>query len=438
MADHVTIRLPEFDSTSIEPKLIIRDGLLHTFPWHRRRDYFALRIGQDRVTLQMRGFVGIIPINESLTIEVAPRVPLKNLARLLAVARVAATPLAGVMRSYDPEGQLYSSLVPLYAAGLRQQLEIIADRGFYGEYQRREDTTSFPRGRIDVRDTLTRLRPRNLNHRMAITYYERSRDNALNRCLLYAVLRLHSYLRQVASGLTMEEKRAVQRDLNVCRLRLHGISMDIAEEFLTDPVVTGTAPLPTVRNYYRPALELALAIIGRRALAIERRGSEIYLPSLVIQMSSVFEAYTREVVRNAAIAEEWPYEVLNGNHRPPVGAASTLFDNSGDVQIRVTPDTVLRDAKTGTVPLLIEAKYRVARETPNREDLEQTIAYGLSYRARNVLLLHPQGTFAPAQNPQLLGTLGGMTVYRYLFDLGDPDIEQAELVFTEAIRSLSG
>ena len=332
---------------------------------------------------------------------------------------------------------MYPSLAAVYAAALRQQIEAVTARGLYREYQRHEATTSFPHGRIDVHQTITQLHSRGIKHKMAISYFQRSIDNPVNRCLLYAVWRLNAYVGQVASVLTVNERRRAQRDLNACLLRLRGVQVDWHEGFLTDAVVTGAAALPTLRSYYRPALDLALAIIGRKALAFEKRGSRLELPSLVINMSDVFESYSRAVLARAAEGEGWAYEVLDGNRNPPAGIASTLFDGEDDVAIRITPDTVLRHRATKEVPVLIEVKYRPPKEKPKREDLEQAITYGVAYRARNLVLLQPQGEVAPAQNPHLMGTLSGMRVYRYLFDLGNPDIRGREQAFAAEMHALA-
>ena len=433
---HASFEVPEFTSVTIDPDLILRRGRLDTYSWHKGRDYFALQLSRESATLQARGFVGIIPINDRLTLEVTPRVPLRNLARVLELSGEQATPLIDVMRSYDLEGEMQPSLVAIYAAALRQQVESIVARGFYREYARREETTSFPHGRIDLHRTITQLHARAINHKASITYFQRTIDNPLNQCLLYAVWRLHFYLGQVADIIGAAEQRRARRDLNIARLRLQGVTLDQDESFLADPLVRGAMPLSALRGYYRPALELALTIIGGKALAYEKRGTRLELPSLLINMSSVFESYTRALLQRAAKQDSWEWEVLDGNRKPPTGLASTLFDREEDVEIRITPDTVFRHRESGDVPVLMEVKYRPPKGKPKREDLEQALTYGLAYRARHVVLLQPQGKVAPINNPQRLGTIHGMSVYRYLFDLGSSDVESRERSFVAAMRQL--
>ena len=433
---HVSVEAAEFESVSVDPELLIRNGRLDTYAWHHKRDYFAVQIGAEAVALQARGYVGVIPINDRLTLEVTPRVRLRNLARLLELSGEQATPLADVVRTYDTAGAVHPSLAALYAAALRQQIEGIAARGFYRDYVRREETTSFPHGRIDLHRTTGQLRSRGVKHRIAISHFQRSIDNPLNRCLLYAVWRLYYYLGQVSTVLGTGERRRAQRDLNVCRLRLQGVELDWGESFLSEPLVTGAMPLPSLRGYYRPALELALAIIGHQALAYETQGSRLELPSLVINMSSVFEGYARALLQEAAAVESWDYEVLDGNRKPPTGIASTLFEGEDDVEVRVTPDAVLRDRRNRQTPLIIEVKYRPPKDKPNREDLEQLLTYGLSYNANSLVLLQPQGSVTPAHNPEQIGTIAGMRVYRYIFDLGSDDLPAREQAFVSAIYSL--
>ena len=430
------IRVREFDSVEVSPDEVLTDGRLTIYDWLEGKGYFSLTVGTRATRLYARGHVGLIPINDHLTLEVVPRVPLGSLSRLLEVSRVAPKAIMNVVRMYDREGTMYPSIAVLYAAALRDRIEAIASQGLLKEYERRHELTSFPRGRIDVRRTMSQAARGNTHH-VAVSYFQRSVDNPSNRCLLFAVWRLAQYIDRVASSLPERQVRRARRDLTYSMHQLQGVHLDLNEEFLRDGVVTGMSPLPTLRAYYRGALDLALAIIGRQAVLLERRGSEFRLPSLVVDMSAVFEAYARETLARASEVEAWTERVLNGNKWPPIGGSKRLFDDG--LPIRATPDIVIEARpRPGEIHrLLIEVKYKPASDQPDRNDLNQAITYGASYKAGRVVLLQPKADGSLRNGLEVLGRIGGLLVYRYVLDLGAADLSEDEGKFATTMRELA-
>src|SRR5262245_36034387 len=119
-------RVKEFETIDVDVDDVVRDSKLDVYPSIRDRDYIRLSINSKGTTIQARGHVGLIPVNDRLTLEVIPRTPLGNLSRLLDVSRKAPTALADAIRFYDTEGEMYPSLAGVYAAALRQQIERIS------------------------------------------------------------------------------------------------------------------------------------------------------------------------------------------------------------------------------------------------------------------------------------------------------------------------
>ncbi len=424
--------MKEFETVDVPIGDVIRGGRLDMYPSLVDKGYFTLRVGAAATRIQAGGHIGIIPINERLTLEVVPRVPLANLARLLEVSRQAPTALVGAFRVYETGGQLYPSLTCVYAAGLRSQLDEIVDRGLLKEYERIEEVTSFPRGHIDMNRTIQRASARGIRHKLAVSSFQRTVDNGVNRCLKYAAWRLWQYATQTGDALPQRQRHRVGVDLNASFHQLQGVTLDLTESFLSDPLVTGQQNLPTLRGYYRPALDLALTIIGRKAVVLERRGSTLRLPSLVVDMSTVFEAYIREVLITASRDNHGAVRVLDGNKRSPEGGLGYLFDDG--VGVVATPDVVFRKAAVGHVehPLLLEIKYKPADAKPDRGDLNQAITYAVSYRCPHVVLVQPRAERSTTQSGiHQLGTIRGIQVSQYIYDLAaDLEVEEAKLVGT--------
>jgi len=385
--------------------------------------------------MQAQGFIGLIPVNDRLTLEVVPRVPLANLSRILQVSGAAPIALVHALRVYQTEGAMYPSLASVYARGLRSAVETIVDRGFLKEYERVDEVTSLPRGRIDMKTTMQRLTSRGVRHQVAITRWRRTVDQPVNRCLLYAAWRLSQYADEVSASIPLRHRRQLQLDLNYVANQFQGVRLDLSEHFLTDDLVTGRRKLPSLRSYYLPALDLAVAVIGKQAILLERSGNHLELPSLIVNLSAAFEAYVRRAATSASANSTQDLEVLDGNLGAPAGGRGRLFHSGADVV--ATPDVVYRDRRDGTVPLLLEVKYKPAESELNRDDLNQAISYALAYRSPSIVLVQPRGdtSLLPTGLSQL-GRVASVTVWRYVIDLS-ADLLEGENRMALAFSSLA-
>lgn len=416
-------------------RLLVGDRLNLGEAVEQKGGLFNTRLTSTGLRLQALGYIGVIPINDQLVIEVVPRVPVRNLSRLMEVSGKVPEPLIGVTRRYAQAGTIYPSLVAMYAEALSRALDTVHTHGLLRDYERRETVTSMPHGRILVGQTIQRTAARGEQHRVPISWFQRTVDTPANRCLRYAVWRLAQYNEQFKADLRLSEYRRTARLLNRCMNELQGIELDLRTTFLTDPIVTGRQPLPTLRRYYRPALDLALAIAGGRAVALEEADSGLQMPSLLIKMSDVFEAYLRNVLVRAADTDAWGLRVLDGNKHAPAGAAKRNLLDSG-VAHEATPDIVVAGG-TRRLPehrLLIEVKYKPAKPTVDRDDLNQTLTYGVSYRTPELVIAQPRAGGSAIAGLRPLGTLAGMNVSLYVFDLDAEDLEDEEHRFVQAIR----
>ncbi len=432
------IRIAEFEGVPLDAEDILRDGKLNIYSNLHRKGYLEVRVGAAGVQLVAKGHIGVIPVNERLTLEVVPRVPLGNLSHVLAMSKVAPVALANATRLYETEGDLYPSLAVIYAAALRLVIEEIVNRGLYREYQRVNEVTSFPRGRIEVGKTLQTAFARGNTHKAAVSYFNRSVDNPANRCILHAVWRLSQYLDQVGSELIPRHRQNARLDLNYAWHALQGTQLDLGKGFLNDGLVTGQQQLPALRFYYRPALDLALAIMDRQAIVVEQSGSHLELPSLVVDMSKVFEAYIRESLIRNARERAWLVDILDGNKQPPEGGAGRLFQHQ-EASVPAAPDVVLRSRASGSgaaYPLILEVKYKPAGNAPGRDDLNQAITYGAAYRAPTVVIVQPRGRDWPQPaGLRFLGTIAEMRIFQYVVDLHGA-MEQEEERLGLAIEAL--
>ena len=171
---------------------------------------------------------------------------------------------------------------------------------------------------------------------------------------------------------------------------------------------------------YLRALRLARLIVSGHGIELRGDGEDVSLPSFLVNMETLFEDYIRHVMATRLTG----VEVLNGNTK----GRRPLFDDRGEPE--ATPDVVVR---RGTeYPLIGEVKYKSLEK---RDDRYQVLAYGFSYRARDVVLVLPADS-AEAAGLVSVGEVNGLRVHRYRFDLAATDLDASEEQFAAALRTL--
>lgn len=407
----------------------ILDGdRLRLHPEVQAKGYFNIRLRGSSLELQAGGYVGLIALNDRVVIDVRPRVPVSNLARMLHLSGHVPIALRSLPRMYEAERASIEPLLDIYSDALARGVDVVQQRGLYRAYEQLRSFTSFPHGRVLIHDNVARLLPRGISHEVSTSWFQRSADNPINQCLKYAIWYLAARYARIRPKTT--RARDIQRHLNRAFRVFDGVSLDLRRSFLLDPVVRGVSTLPALRFYYRDPLSLAVAIVREQAIVFDREGHNLRLSSLILNMNDVFEGYLRSVLRTYSQDEHWLGRVLDGNS----AGGKLLFDKRPSVP--ANPDIViaLSGRRAQRVPLLLDAKYKPAPETPGREDLNQVIVYGASYRTPKVVLVYPRGRSSGKPGLRQLGSIGAITVYQYSFDLGARELREEEEAFAHSVR----
>lgn len=395
------------------------------------RNYFDIQLRGSSLLVQARGYVGLIPLNERVALEVVPRVLLGgNLAHVLRVAGFATHTLEEAARVYDHELHTSPSLRDFFTSALIRGLGAIEVHGRMSDYYERTERTTAPRGRILMGARETQMAAAGGSVDVRSSWFERTADTPVNRCLKLAVWLLANEYAH-AGALSSEQRRLVRR-LNVLWTLFADATLDPRLEFLDDSIVAGVRPLPTTRAYYRTALEVALIVVSRSSIVLERHGVDVSLPSLIFDLSKVFERYMRAVLAERIGRRGLAVEDGKGQGRKP------LFDSeSSEEAAPATPDIIVRDHVRGCVPVVLEVKYKPADGAPSRDALNQVITYAASYRAPRAVVVQPWGKNSKHVGLMSLGTMESLEVFQYVMDLASPDLEAEEKAFARAIRGLA-
>lgn len=394
-------------------------------------DYFSVHLGHGTLSLQAGGYVGLIPVNDRVVLRVLPRMPVSNLTKVLAVSEESPLVLA-VLRTYESSDEQWNEhLLDLYSGALIREVTDLRANGLYREYERREETTSYPRGRVLVNDTVRTLRSRGIAHAARTSWFARTSDVPANRCLKYAIWSLATeHARRPATA----DTRRLRAGLNAAYDLLDGVTLDHRRGFLTDPLVQGVAVFPALRAYYRSAVDVAVLAIERHALRVESfRAGGALLPSMVLNLNRVVEAYLRNTLKEYAARNGWAVAVLDGHE-----GSTPLFADRPRGQ-KAEPDIVLR-RRDGSVVLVCEVKNKPLETggTSQRYAIEQAVTYAVAYGLPHVVLLHPASHGVSAgPSLQLIGTVGAIAVHQYRFDFGAEDLTAEGDRFADALEGLA-
>lgn len=414
--------------------LIYRAGRLDIYPEVTGKNYFQIKLDRDKLVFQAGGYVGLIPINDRIAIDVRPRVPIKNLERILRVVDHTPITLHPHTRIYASSEENIPSLLDFFSQSLIDFTAVIEQNGLFREYQQRRDTTSFPRGRILLTDTLQKQVVRGEQHRVTISWYDRTIDNPVNRCLKYAIW----YLAQKYSSQQRRGVREIIASLNRAYALLQGVSLDKTRAFLNDKLVQNPRLLPSIRQYYVQPLYLATTIIRERGVRFSDSGDDVVLASFLINLERIFEDYVREVLSLHIPRRRPRYSVLDGNKSGSQGAEKPLFDpgypEDFAKQNKANPDIVVRytdlDEHTGQNRLVVDTKYKLVPLTPDRDDLNQVLAYALSYRAPYAMIIHPSDRFQTELKS--LGRIDNIRIFLCSIDLS-ASLDETETQLTDAV-----
>jgi 5-methylcytosine-specific restriction enzyme subunit McrC len=312
---------------------------------------------------------------------------------------------------------------------LLDALDRIWESGLLKTYERRQRVGSTPFGRIDPFQTAWRSAKVGLPTAVS-TAFHRTPDFSPNRILRFAFEKL---LGRYIGNKSQSQRRRILR-IRQAVARLDDIGRPTRFELGPEAVTKIIQHLPVHHEGYADALILAQLVISDSGFSIRGNDGMTILPSIIIDMAKVFEAYVRRVLVDH-FSGDATIGVKDGNNAPPSGAKTVLFDpiEPGVKNVPVTPDIVIE--VNGVPRVIIDAKYKTAPKQPERDDVNQVVLYGARYGTERIMLLHA-GRAANEPSVSLLGRVGPYQVYNARADLNAAIIEDEEKQLAAAIGAL--
>ncbi len=418
----------EHETVALPAELVRDDGSLDVYEDVLNK--FRPTYHKNRPSIQCSGWVGYIPLNDSYALEVSTRVPVGNLERLVGMAAgYSPAVLRKYTRFFSATEDRPEALVDVLADQLLGAFDIIWAGGLLRNYDRVVNSGSTPSGRIMPFETDWLSAKKGRPTAVSVAY-RRTPDFGPNRLLRFAFEKLLArFLGQSDPG-----QRARTQRLRKALARLDGVGRATSSELTTQAIAQYVSRLPYHHEAYADALLVAHLVVYDLGLSIRQAGGVANLPSILIDMALVFEAYMRRVLAEG-LADDPSLEVKDGNKSGDGGAKRALYDPLavGKDNPPVTPDIVVERA--GQPVLVIDTKYKPAPKIPERGDVNQVIVYGVRYATDRIMLLHA-GRPTGRGHAEHCGDIGGFKVYNGMIDLDAVSIEEEERMFVSAVRAV--
>lgn len=400
---------------------LVVKGKLEIYPEVENKGYFAVRFGGRTLILTAGRYIGLIPVNPRVTVHVSPKLPVSNLLRIIEISRRQIGSLGLIERTYDTEPVSSVSIIEFLARNLLLSLRELETHGLHKIYVSHTENSSSPRGRIDFRRTALLNFSRGIRHKVYHSYYEQTADNAYNRLLKYALWFITQRLLRVPN-----RNRALLHDLNSALAWFDSISLHrpapLIQQIEND---LRRKRVPPNRLYYERPLRIALTILSGKGVSLIGHGDEVELSSYIIDFEKLFEDYLREALRIRVPELVSGASVRSGGTEPK----QPLFEDTS--WSTAEPDIIV-DAPSDK-KVVAEVKYR---DRVEREDINQAITYGCSFRVKNAVLVLQSPIGKPSELKRL-GETNGVNVYTYAFDLANTDLETEEKSFAEVMIGLA-
>ena len=414
MNDHAIIECEEFGTLGIGVNRLMVDGEVVLDPRIIDRGYLNVSLVKGQVSFRADRYVGLIPVNDWISIRIRPRATITNIAHMIAKSGVAPSAIPDFSRGYMPKFEVYENAEKVYYSPLIGGVERILEAGMIKSYVEVVNPPVW-RGRLLVSNTIKRHRARNVRHRGEFDYRTLSYGGVENIALKHSLKIVRAWLAE------NDRKNAAIARADIVLERMAAIpeyNSDIGG--LAQELGRSAGRLPPQYSYYRDPLWTAYLLLQSKLPDMSADGF-VTLDSMIVDLSKVFEAYVRNVLIEGAEAHGW--RIADGNLKPfPFFADDNTYN--------VHPDIVV--LKDGRPVALVDAKYKPdVKEGDRYEVLSFMDAVGVQRGG----FVCPQRDGAESK---FMGrTSSGREISLIRFDLSAPDIEKEAARFVDNVRRLA-
>jgi len=377
--------------------------------------------GQGDIVLKIGGVVGRLPINSNMAIDISPKFPMGNLARLMSLSDDYLSKRMDIWRSYEVT-KSDGYLPELLLKNLAEYLKRAHIEGTHREYVKQSVEGSL-RPRINFTKSSQRFWAKGQMTKAVSDQFQFTRNNLVNQILSEACKTSISLSRDIP-GLHSETKTFVQFLAGMPKFK------QISHAALIDRHQEAISTVPSFKPSLAKAIEISIEILKRSGVSYLVGKQGIELPSYLINLETAFESYCRNILSKGLRAADSKIIVGDGNRKPWI---KKLFNGEGANEAK--PDLVITYGEDRSPTVIGDVKYKRDIKV---EDRYQIIAHALSYNVDTAFLCCPAGHNQEAGLVKT-GEIGNeaslISLYEYRFDL-QSSLEAEEKAFVSAVFSL--
>lgn len=397
-------------------EIVHEGGKLNILP--NVKNYFSIdyKPKNDKLSLVAGGFIGLIPINNELAIQIKPKFSISNLTRIVAIAEDNFNTLSFFSKNYQENENFSPVVFEFMAECLVNELQTLESEGLLKDYIWKKEDSHKIRGRINVNDSIKSLWSHGHFNKASISYFDYTPDNPFNRLIKYTLKFCIEELNLINSSKHNLRQSLIEYysifDAVLLDQYLHCFD-DVFSAIESDKVTA-------LRKYYINICETCRLIVNRTGVSFDEDGDDLELSSFTLDMASIFEKYLLNSIRvNREIFPENTV-ILDGNKEGRKKFYNQPSTGKGDAK----PDIILKSGSN--TKIIADAKYKTKSKDTDRY---QVISHALSYNAKIAVLILPKDENYTGNRLIKLGGVGiehEINVYEYYYDLSSYDLMKEE------------
>jgi len=336
---------------------------------------------ENNYVLRPRGYVGHIPVSDSLLLRIQPKVPIDNLFVMLEYAYdLKSFQLLDGLIGIESLDELFERIASILSKKVLKR----ARCGLYCDYLQKRETLPFLRGRFDLMPSL-RASIRG-NPSLGCVYDEHTADLKDNQILAWTLYNIPRILPKKARVRKLVRKayRSLSGLVSLKRINVR----DCIGRFYH-----------RLNEDYQPIHGLCRFFLDHCGPGVNA-GEHQFIPFMV-NMPNLFETFIAR----------WLQENLPSNIVVKPQLTSQL-NESGTISCII--DIVLIDVNSGKTLAVLDTKYK-RKPNPENDDINQIVTYALNMNSQKAFLIYPSND--TAFDP--INRLGDISVKCLNFNIGE-------------------
>ncbi|WP_025155244.1 McrC family protein [Morganella morganii] len=415
------IEAKERTEVNVDISLIVKHGYkLDIYP--EIRNFFSIdyKPKNNALILFSGKYIGLIPINESLAIDIKPKFSIGNINRMILTSGEYLHALTFFNRHYSESAVDSNITFKFLIECFIWEMKVLYENGLLKDFIKKNTISSNIKGKLNISDSMKTLWAKGGFHKASVDFYEFTPDNDVNKfikCALFESLvelrRNHSELKKLINDnvFFLEMFDGVKSFQGSNPLNLYNPYSDFG----------------IIRNYYKNIVKSAELILSKKGISFELTEENVFLNSYYIDMETIFEKYLFVFLKEYFLNNHPELSIKDGNTDGKKKFFNAQSIATGDAK----PDVIIK--KGDSTLLIADAKYKSKTKDTDRY---QIISHAVSFDCSNTVLISPRPDNHKGAKMRKIGDVGDalkINVYEYFIDLSNPDLENEE---SELARSL--